>query len=130
MQFHYEIYSLEQKKILEIIAQFNKKFILVGGTAIALRLGHRKSIDFDLFLPKSDFLPMRSIQSTLSKSNAHFREYVKESFHYEGSLNTVKCTRYAYPYNIPLSETKRTSDIRIPNPLYLAGMKLDALNGR
>jgi hypothetical protein len=26
-----------------------KDFVLVGGTALALRLGHRKSIDIDLF---------------------------------------------------------------------------------
>ncbi len=30
-----------------------REFILYGGTALALRLGHRESIDFDFFSPKS-----------------------------------------------------------------------------
>ena len=29
-----------------------KPFFLVGGTALALQLGHRKSIDLDLFTPE------------------------------------------------------------------------------
>jgi hypothetical protein len=30
---------------------FLKDFVLVGGTALSLQLGHRKSIDIDLFTP-------------------------------------------------------------------------------
>jgi hypothetical protein len=31
------------------VKQFRREFYLVGGTAIALQIGHRKSIDFDMF---------------------------------------------------------------------------------
>lgn len=31
---------------------FLKNFVLVGGTALSLQLGHRKSIDIDLFTPR------------------------------------------------------------------------------
>lgn len=47
---HYEIFPQEQKKIYKNLSFLkNKGFILFGGTAIALQLGHRQSIDFDFF---------------------------------------------------------------------------------
>lgn len=47
---HYEILPQEQKRIYKNLSFLkNKGFILFGGTAIALQLGHRQSIDFDFF---------------------------------------------------------------------------------
>ena len=46
---HPDILSKEQKELLPLIRQFKREFYLVGGTAIALQVGHRRSIDFDLF---------------------------------------------------------------------------------
>ncbi len=40
--------ALELLKKLMAIPQFNELF-LVGGTSLALQIGHRKSIDLDLF---------------------------------------------------------------------------------
>jgi len=44
-----QILSKEQAKLLPFIKTFSSDFYLVGGTAIALQLEHRRSIDFDLF---------------------------------------------------------------------------------
>ncbi len=44
------ILSVEQKAILPFVKSFSKEFYLVGGTAIALQIGHRQSIDFDLLV--------------------------------------------------------------------------------
>ncbi len=49
---HTEILSKEQTKLLSIVSNFSNDYYLVGGTAIALYLGHRNSIDFDLFTHK------------------------------------------------------------------------------
>jgi hypothetical protein len=49
---HKEILSSGQVGFLPIIKSFSEDFGLVGGTAIALHLGHRQSIDFDLFTQK------------------------------------------------------------------------------
>lgn len=46
---HREILTAEQIKLLPVAGMFAKDFGLVGGTAVALHLGHRQSIDFDLF---------------------------------------------------------------------------------
>jgi hypothetical protein len=46
---HLEILSKEQVELLTVIEKFKSRFYLVGGTAIALQIGHRQSIDFGLF---------------------------------------------------------------------------------
>lgn len=50
---HPQILSNEQKDLLNLVSNFRKEFYLVGGTAIALQIGHRQSIDFDLFKLKT-----------------------------------------------------------------------------
>ena len=46
---HFEILNSDQAGLLPILKLFRKEFYWVGGTAIALQIGHRRSIDFDLF---------------------------------------------------------------------------------
>lgn len=48
-QIHFEILDQERIKILPLLASFKQDFYLAGGTALALHLGHRDSIDFDFF---------------------------------------------------------------------------------
>ena len=38
----------KQKELIPHFEQFTRDYYLVGGTAIALHIGHRTSIDFDL----------------------------------------------------------------------------------
>ena len=53
-------------KQLFSISYIKKNFALAGGTALALQLGHRRSVDLDLFAPKS--FVIASLQDTLRKS--------------------------------------------------------------
>lgn len=46
---HFEILPKAQKKIWPELASFKDSFVLYGGTALALRIGHRQSVDFDFF---------------------------------------------------------------------------------
>ena len=46
---HCNILSKEQQELFPLLQQFHDSFGLVGGTAVALHLGHRRSIDFNLF---------------------------------------------------------------------------------
>lgn len=48
-KYAYEILNSSQIEFLPYLRIFNKSFFLVGGTALALQIGHRRSIDFDLF---------------------------------------------------------------------------------
>src|SRR5258707_6707799 len=45
----YEILPLPQRRLCSELGQVPRHFVLYGGTALALRLGHRASLDFDFF---------------------------------------------------------------------------------
>lgn len=45
----YEILDKKRQKILPFLKRFKNDFYLAGGTALALQIGHRDSIDFDFF---------------------------------------------------------------------------------
>jgi hypothetical protein len=47
-----DILPAAQQRLWRELSQMPDHFILYGGTAIALRLGHRQSMDFDFFSPK------------------------------------------------------------------------------
>jgi Nucleotidyl transferase AbiEii toxin, Type IV TA system len=46
---HLDILPADQRLLWDELAQLPPDFVLYGGTAIALQLGHRQSIDFDFF---------------------------------------------------------------------------------
>jgi hypothetical protein len=52
-QPHWEILPPEQKNFLPELQAVPKHFVLYGGTALALRLRHRQSLDFDFFSAES-----------------------------------------------------------------------------
>jgi Nucleotidyl transferase AbiEii toxin, Type IV TA system len=51
-----------QRRLWPELAQTPEDFTLYGGTAIALRLGHRQSVDFDFFAFASTFEPVILLQ--------------------------------------------------------------------
>ncbi len=48
-QPHFEILPRPQRALWRELAEVPRQFVLYGGTAVALRLGHRSSADFDFF---------------------------------------------------------------------------------
>lgn len=49
MQLHLEILPRAQRELWDQLSTLPDAFVLYGGTAIALQLGHRQSVDFDFF---------------------------------------------------------------------------------
>jgi len=124
---HKEVLSKDQLALLPLIKVFSAEFGLVGGTAIALHLGHRRSIDFDLFTNK-EF------------SNEAIRNKVKDTYTIQATIidkpgeltlvsGNVKMTFYIFPYKINYTD-KFDGIIKIPNLLTLAAMKAFALGRR
>ena len=85
---HLNILSDSQQKLIKLVSEFGNDFYLVGGTALALQLGHRCSIDFDLF--------------SLSSFNG----------------DEIK------------NRVRKSWEINMPDPLYIAAMKAYALGRR
>ena len=125
--FHREILNDDQMSLLPVIREFKREYYLVGGTAIALYLGHRRSIDFDLF--KFSMISAKKNVEKLSRSNVNFTITRNVTEQLNLIANNVKMTFFQYPFQI---EAKNDFEkvIRIPDLLDLAAMKAYDLGRR
>lgn len=129
-KWHKEILTPEQMSLLPAVASFAKDFGLVGGTAIALHIGHRESIDFDLFTkkPAYDFLPKR-LERQFRRHALISDIFVEEDPEFTFMTKKgVKVTFFHFDYRISYSE--RFSTLALPNLLTLAAMKAFAFGQR
>ena len=125
---HSEVLTIEQRELLPLIKSFSKDYYLVGGTAIALHIGHRRSIDFDLFTTLD--IKRKGIRNLIDKSGFAVENLLYEAFdQMHIVLNSVKITFFNFPYEIS-HPMDFDGIIKIPTLLDLAAMKTYALGGR
>ncbi len=124
---HKEILNKNQLDLLTVLAQFKREFYLARGTAIALHIGHRRSIDFDFF--KKSGLNVKKIISKLSIGNNPFLVTRNVSGQLNLVLNDVKLTFLEYPFDIN-PECKFDQYLKLPSLLELAAMKAYAIGRR
>jgi hypothetical protein len=124
---HVEILSGEQVDLLGFIKKYAKQYYLVGGTAIAMHLGHRKSIDFDLFTDRD--VSTLAIQKKVFASRFESRLIVKKKDQIHFLMNGVKVTFFQFPFAVPAS-LYYEKYFRMPDLVTLAAMKAFALGGR
>ncbi len=114
--------TLSLIKVLMADSRLND-FILVGGTCLALELGHRQSIDIDLF--STTEFNSKEMSSMLQQ------DYNADIFHVLG--NTVVCTingvkvdilTHAYPYVV---KPRTEEGIRMASLADISAMKLLAV---
>jgi predicted nucleotidyltransferase component of viral defense system len=102
------------------------EFVLVGGTALALKLGHRNSIDIDLFGKASvndlEFSPMLSDFGNLQLIQKSPRILIY-------TLNEIKIDFVDYHYDW-IKPYEIIEGIRISSIEDIAAMKLSAIAGR
>jgi len=123
-----EILINEQSELLPLIKSFSKEYYLVGGTAIALYIGHRRSIDFDLFTTRD--IKRKNIRNLIDKSGFAVDNLLYEAFdQMHIVINSVKITFFNFPYEID-HPIVFNGIINIPTLLDLAAMKTYALGGR
>jgi len=123
-----DVLTDEQRNLLPLIRSFSDDFFLVGGTAIALYIGHRRSIDFDLFTEAD--IKRQSIRNLIKKSGFAVENLLYEAFdQMHVIVNSVKITFLNFPYKI-VCPIDFDGIIKIPSLLDLAAMKTYALGGR
>ncbi len=121
------ILSSDQQELLTLIKSFSKMgYYLAGGTAIALQIGHRRSIDFDMFIRQG--FDQSAIEKELSNQRHEFITRYADKDQLTGTINSVQLTFYEYPFDIVATESYE--DISMPSLLTLAAMKAYALGRR
>jgi len=123
-----DILTEEQQRLLTLVKLFRQDFYLAGGTAIALQIGHRRSIDFDLFSGK----PLRTtkIINTISRDNHRIDATLEESREeLTMIIDGIKMTFMEYPFDIRLS-VNLDDIIMMPDLITLAATKAYSLGRR
>src|SRR3990167_404937 len=123
-----ETLAPETRRVLEKISQqpFIEDFYLVGGTALALHIGHRESIDLDFF--SSQDFSLEKLKREIS-AIGRYRLTNEEEGTLDGTLDDVKltCIRYDYPLLFPLVEW---NGAQLADERDIACMKIDAVSSR
>lgn len=125
--FHNAILNEKQVELLPLISEFKREYYLVGGTAIALYLGHRRSIDFDLF----KFAPLNRKKNVEKIRQFGYEPLITWNVADQMNMvvNDVKLTFFQYPFQIKANNVFE-GQIHIPELIDLAAMKAYALGRR
>ena len=124
---HEEILNAAQQELLPLMAQFRREYYLVGGTAIALHIGHRRSVDFDLF-KMSAINHKKNLDKIIAAGFDHqVTRRVEEQMNL--LVGEVKVTFFQYPFPV-VPEDDFKNVFRLPSLISLAAMKAYALGRR
>jgi Nucleotidyl transferase AbiEii toxin, Type IV TA system len=130
MNLHYDILDEKRKSILPLLSKVSSSFYLAGGTALALEIGHRDSIDFDFFcdLPFDTVSLYQQLETSLV---GHVLLRTQEESNTLGLLIDgdirVSFMTYSYPLIAPIVESEYFA---IAGPLDIGCMKLSAITSR
>ena len=124
---HDEILNEAQQRLLPLMAQFRREYYLVGGTAIALHIGHRRSVDFDMFKP-TELNHKRNLDRIVASGLEY--QVTRRVFEQMNLIvGDVKLTFFQYPFPV-VPEDTFGNVFRMPSLLSLAAMKAYALGRR
>jgi hypothetical protein len=102
-------------------------FVLVGGTALALQIGHRTSIDLDLFT--NELFSADALYEQLGEDFQVAEPFVKDKSTLLTEIEDIKTDfiRFKYAFQRPVINME---GIRLISMEDIAPMKLDAITGR
>lgn len=131
MNGHPEVLSSSQKRVLAELGPFlsERGFYLAGGTAVALHLGHRRSVDLDWFTAERLPDPLLLAQQ-IRDFPVPFVPGQVEPGTLHGSARRVRQSLLEYRYRLlgPLSQWQRCA--RVASRRDLAAMKIAAVAQR
>ena len=127
LKLYLEIFDPERKKVFQKLKDFDKNGFLAGGTALALHIGHRISVDFDFFTEK-EFNQNYFIQK-ITGLPLNFQSEKVEPGTVIGYLNKTKFSLFFYKYPV-LAEAHKFLNLSICDIKDIAPMKLAAISDR
>ncbi|MFZ5366185.1 MAG: nucleotidyl transferase AbiEii/AbiGii toxin family protein [Patescibacteria group bacterium] len=99
---------------------------LAGGSALALHLGHRYSLDFDFFTPRS--FDAKQLTLKLGKLGNFKKETIKSDT-IVGEFNKVKFSFFYFPYPL-VKKLGRFLNLQLADPADIGAMKIAAIVDR
>lgn len=124
---HYETITPATRELLNTLFSDDhmQDFVLVGGTSLALQLGHRLSVDLDLFC-ETDFNE-EDLRSYLARCY-HFQADFMERSTVKGEICGVKidCIAHCYPW---LKPWRQEDGLRLAQLEDISAMKQNAIAG-
>lgn len=113
------IYSLQEKEYLQ-------SFILVGGTALALQLGHRISTDIDLFTNQRFYVP-----DLLTSLQLDYTLEIKQQMRHAllSTIESIK-TDFVFQPSDMIEEIMIDENVRMASLMEIAAMKIGAITAR
>jgi predicted nucleotidyltransferase component of viral defense system len=128
---HWQAVTTAMRNLLRLIGQqpFANRFYLAGGTALALRLGHRLSVDLDFF-SASDEVTRSTRQEILAALSPHTPQALEDV---DGNLllevSGLHIGFFGYGYDL-LEATDHVEQVAVASVVDIGLMKLDALISR
>lgn len=132
IELHLDILPRETKKALDFLSTQEwlkeTEWYLAGGTALALQVGHRKSVDLDFFIkhPRFDNIDLLdhlsssvNLEIELNKDNTIFAK-----------LFGAKISFISYPFFVPKQDFENYGAVKILHPIDIAVMKIIAISQR
>ncbi|MCK4386720.1 MAG: nucleotidyl transferase AbiEii/AbiGii toxin family protein [Candidatus Pacebacteria bacterium] len=126
----YNILDKNRVAVLPLLKNFKKDFYLAGGTALALHLGHRDSIDFDFFRQKDI-----KTQELFERIKEVFKEHKILKIQDEHNTlaviidENIKLSFFSYKYNL-IEDLIDEPNLKLASVAEIACMKLSAITGR
>jgi len=127
---HPEVLTATQLTVLDGLKPIPAvgEFYLAGGTALALRHGHRRSIDFDFF--RSTSFDAQELALALERAFDEFERLPTGEQTLYVRLSSVTTSFFRYPYR-QLEEVEPTSwGFGLASDADIAAMKIEAIAGR
>ena len=109
-------------------SEIGVRFYLAGGTALALQIGHRRSVDLDFFSPTEDIPSVRAVlENVLDPFHATLADSAWGNLVYLVQGVRIGFYGYGHPLAASLVESE---GLRLASVEDIALMKLDALLSR
>jgi len=122
------VLNYNQKKIVRKIDFLSKNFYLAGGTALAIQIGHRTSVDFDFYSEKEfDYKKLYSkFRKTFGRETS---KLIAAEDTLEFRIKSINLSFFKYPYSLIRPMIKWQS-LYLASLEDIAAMKIEAIIGR
>src|SRR5690348_4510188 len=132
LNLHFDVLPPQTRQAFEFLTNANwlkdSTWYLAGGTALALQVGHRRSVDLDFFTTTRSF-DTGTLLSHFADIKNWKTDIERENTVY-GELFGAKVSFIAYPFFAPAERLLLQGAVRILTPPDIAVMKVIAISQR